>query len=42
LYQNGYTISGARKKLKGRGSRDVDDLLERTKQEIREVLELLK
>ena len=42
LYQNGYTISGARKKLKGRGSRDMDDLLERTKQEIREILELLK
>jgi len=42
LYQNGYTISGAKKKLKGRSGRDTDDILESTKNEIREILELLK
>ena len=42
LYQNGYTISGARKKLRGRGRQDVDSALETAKQEIREILELLK
>jgi DNA-binding transcriptional MerR regulator len=42
LYQNGYTISGARKKLRGRGRQDVDSVLETAKQEIREILELLK
>src|SRR5512147_1176209 len=42
LYQSGYTISGARKKLKGRGRQDADDILERAKQEIRDILELLK
>lgn len=42
LYQSGYTISGARKKLRGRGGPDRDDLLENAKQEIREILELLK
>lgn len=42
LYQSGYTISGAKKKLRGRSGRDTDDLLESTKKEIREILELLK
>ena len=42
LYQNGYTISGAKKKLRGRSGQDTDDLLESTKKEIREILELLK
>ena len=42
LYQSGYTISGARKKLKGRGRHDTDSVLEAAKKEIREILELLK
>ena len=42
LYQNGYTISGAKKKLRGRSGQDTDDILESTKKEIREILELLK
>lgn len=42
LYQSGYTISGARKKLKGRGRQDTDSVLETAKKEIREILELLK
>jgi DNA-binding transcriptional MerR regulator len=41
LYQSGYTISGARKKLKGRGRQDTDAVLETAKKEIREILELL-
>jgi len=41
LYQNGYTIAGAKKKLRGRSGHDKDDLLESTKKEIREILELL-
>ena len=42
LYQSGYTISGARKKLKGRGRHDTDAVLDAAKKEIREILELLK
>ena len=42
LYQSGYTISGAKKKLRGRSGQDKDDLLELAKKEIREILELLK
>jgi DNA-binding transcriptional MerR regulator len=42
LYQNGYTISGAKKKLRGRSGQDKDDLLESTMKEIREILEILK
>jgi DNA-binding transcriptional MerR regulator len=42
LYESGYTISGARKKLKGRGRQDADAVLETAKKEIREILELLK
>jgi DNA-binding transcriptional MerR regulator len=42
LYQNGYTISGAKKKLRGRSGQDTDDILESTKKEIREILEILK
>jgi DNA-binding transcriptional MerR regulator len=42
LYQSGYTIAGARKKLKGRGRQDTDSILETAKKEIREILELLK
>lgn len=42
LYQSGYTISGAKKKLRGRSRQDKDDLLETTKKELREILEILK
>jgi len=42
LYQNGYTISGAKKKLRGRSGQDTDDILESARKEIREILELLK
>jgi len=42
LYQSGYTISGAKKKLRGRSGRDKDDLLESVTKDIREILELLK
>jgi len=42
LYQNGYTISGAKKKLRGRSGQETDDILESTKKDIREILELLK
>ena len=42
LYQSGYTISGARKKLKGRGRQDADAVIETARKEVREILELLK
>lgn len=42
LYKDGYTIAGARKKLRGRGGRDVDAVLETVKKEIREILDILK
>lgn len=42
LYQNGYTISGAKKKLRGRSGQDKDDVLESARKEIREILGLLK
>ena len=42
LYQSGYTISGARKKLKGRARQDPDEVIETAKKEVREILELLK
>ena len=41
LYQSGYTISGAKKKLRGRSSQDAASALDIVKREIREVLELL-
>ena len=42
LYREGYTISGAKRKLRGRIGQDFDTTLESAKQEIRELLELLK
>ncbi len=42
LYDDGYTISGARKKLNGGRGRDLQDVLETTKKELREILEILK
>ncbi len=41
LYQNGYTIAGARKKLRGRSRQDTNEVLEYTKKELREILTLL-
>ena len=42
LYKEGYTISGARKKLNGRGEQDVEAVIESAKKELREILEILK
>ncbi len=43
LYKEGYTISGARKKLNGKGDQDViESVIETAKKELREILELLK
>jgi DNA-binding transcriptional MerR regulator len=42
LYRDGYTISGAKKKLRGRAGRDVDSVIEAAKREIRAILEMLK
>ena len=42
LYKEGYTISGARKKLNGKGERDVETVIESAKKELREILEMLK
>jgi DNA-binding transcriptional MerR regulator len=41
LYKEGFTISGARKKLNGRGDGDVETVLETAKKELREILEIL-
>jgi DNA-binding transcriptional MerR regulator len=43
LYKEGYTISGARKKMNGRGDRDaLEGAVETAKKELRELLEILK
>jgi len=42
LYKEGYTISGARKKLNGKGGQDVEAVMESAKRELREILEILK
>ena len=42
LYTEGYTISGARKKLNGKGELDVETVIESAKKELREILEILK
>ena len=43
LYKEGYTISGARKKLNGKEDQDATaSVLETAKKELREILELLK
>ncbi len=42
LYQEGYTISGARKKMNGSSEERDGTALETAKKELRELLELLK
>jgi DNA-binding transcriptional MerR regulator len=43
LYKEGYTIAGARKKLNGREEQDISEAsIESAKQELREILEMLK
>ncbi len=42
LYKEGYTISGARKKLNSKGEQDLGAVIETAKKELREILELLK
>lgn len=42
LYKEGFTISGARKKLNGRPEQDVDSIIESAKRELREILDILK
>ncbi len=42
LYTEGFTISGARKKLNGRFSPDMTLTLESAKKELKEILEILK
>lgn len=42
LYKEGFTISGARKKLNGRGEQDLNAVVESVKSELREILEILK
>ncbi len=41
LYQDGYTITGAKKKIRGRGGKDIDSVLTEAKEEIRQLLDLL-
>jgi len=41
LYQDGYTITGAKKKIRSRSGKDINAVLEEAKAEIRELLELL-
>ncbi|OGW39288.1 MAG: MerR family transcriptional regulator [Nitrospirae bacterium GWD2_57_9] len=42
LYKEGFTISGARKKLNGRGEPDRQAVIEAAKKELREILDILK
>ncbi|HLE39958.1 MAG TPA: MerR family transcriptional regulator [Nitrospirota bacterium] len=42
LYDDGYTISGAKKKLNGGRGRDLQDVLDTAKNELKEILETLK
>lgn len=42
LYKEGFTISGARKKMNGRGEQDVHLVIDSAKKELREILEMLK
>lgn len=41
LYRDGFTITGAKRKIRGRSGRDVDEVIESAKREIRELLDLL-
>jgi len=42
LYDEGFTISGAKKKLNGSRGRDMAAVLDAAKRELREILEILK
>ncbi len=42
LYKEGFTISGARKKLNGRSEQNVEAVIETAKKELREILDILK
>jgi len=42
LYKEGFTISGARKKLNSRGEQDVGAVIASAKKELLEILEILK
>ena len=42
LYNDGYTIAGARKKLSSRSGQDVNGIIAAAKQELREILGILK
>ncbi len=42
LYDDGYTIAGAKKKLNGGRGRDLQDVFDTAKNELREILEILK
>ncbi|HAR45654.1 MAG TPA: MerR family transcriptional regulator [Nitrospiraceae bacterium] len=42
LYDEGYTISGAKRKLNGSKAQDVDAVIDAVKKELRDILELLK
>ncbi len=42
LYKDGFTISGARKKLNSRGEQDVNAVIASAKKELLEILEILK
>lgn len=42
LYDEGYTISGAKRKLNGSKAQDVDAIIDTVKKELRDILELLK
>lgn len=42
LYKEGFTISGARKKLNNRGDQDIGTVLAEAKKELLEILDILK
>ncbi len=42
LYKEGFTISGARKKLNSRGEQDVNAVIASAKKELLEILDILK
>ncbi len=42
LYNEGYTISGARKKLNGKEKENVEEVLDEARRELKELLEMLK
>ncbi len=42
LHREGYTISGAKKRIRQRSSQNLEEVVENAKREIRGILELLK